>query len=125
MERDCAVEPRRCECGAPLRPGEAVCEFCLLKARENFETIQLGGPPVYYNAPAPTAEDKTLAVHYMEGAKRSKAARWTAKGRAVVEHPRYGVAEVPCTSPAAAIACAAEAWGCEAENISTARVRAI
>ena len=56
----------------------------------------------------------------------ARARRWTAPGKARVEHPKYGSVIVPHYSNLAAIENAAEFWGCDLmEIISTARVWAV
>lgn len=56
----------------------------------------------------------------------ARARRWTAPGKARVDHPKYGSVIVPCCSKLGAIENAAEFWGCDLmEIISTARVWAV
>lgn len=53
---------------------------------------------------------------------RARELRWSAKNVATVKHPRFGKVVVPCGSPASAIACAAEYWGCDVSELYDAGV---
>ena len=50
----------------------------------------------------------------------ARARRWTAPGKARVDHPKYGSVIVPCCSKLGAIENAAEFWRCDPMEISRA-----
>lgn len=53
--------------------------------------------------------------------KRERNERWSAQGKAIVQHPAYGAVIVPAASKFAAICCAAEVWGCDWMDIRDAK----
>lgn len=50
--------------------------------------------------------------------------RWAAKSKARVTHPMWGSVIVPCSSPLAAVHCAAEVWGVDWLQVINAKVEA-
>ena len=48
----------------------------------------------------------------------SRAHRWTARGKARVEHPKYGSVIVPHSSNYGALENAAEFWGCDVLDLT-------
>ena len=61
---------------------------------------------------------------YRESMRRSREARWRAKGRARVVHPKRGAVVVPHSSNFTALLNAAEYWGCDWTDIRDAEVLA-
>lgn len=66
--------------------------------------------------------EKQLRQRILAADKRGYTYRWSAPVRAIVSHPKYGQAVVPCRSKLSAIMCAAEEWGVDYTRILTAEV---